>query len=296
MTHKTQPTAHAEITTPISADLRRIDDAGTKSAPITLMTEDRACTWAWDQVREDVGTEGWTAGDSCNFYGFFLWGWNYRGQYETQRPAAPPAPAAVAVPAASEVLDALNYVDDFVARCNGDDRGSCASVNLLRAALAADPAQEHATQLAGQGQEKCVCTFAQRVVGDGCRHCNPQEYIDRLHKCLDEYREEADAPDQAQEDAPIVWPRSRNVGRIGDMSMSASLRVDLDADNDTYVNVWDENGGGSVEFCTPGAGGGKSSRTRVALLALMVAMEADNAEDPRRDWWAARAAQGGATP
>ncbi len=63
------------------------------------------------------------------------------------------------------------------------------------------PAQEHATQLAGQGQEKCVCTFAQRVVGDGCRHCNPQEYIDRLHKCLDEYREEADAPAKAQEDA-----------------------------------------------------------------------------------------------
>lgn len=99
MTHKTQPTAHAEITAPISADLRRIEDAGTKSAPITLMTEDRACTWAWDQVREDVGTKGWTTGDSCTFYGFFLWGWNYRGQYETQRSAAPPAPAAVAMPA-----------------------------------------------------------------------------------------------------------------------------------------------------------------------------------------------------
>lgn len=97
----------------------------------------------------------------------------------------------------------------------------------------------------------------------------------------------------AQQDAPIVWPKSRDVGRIGDMSMSASLRVGLDGDNDTYVNVWDENGGGCIEFCTPGAGGGKSSRTRVALLALMVAMEADNAEDPRRDWWAARASNGG---
>ncbi len=72
---------------------------GAEPAPITYMTEDRACTWAWDQVREDVGTEGWTAGDSGTFHGFFLWGWYYRGQYEAQRLAAPPAPAAVAVPA-----------------------------------------------------------------------------------------------------------------------------------------------------------------------------------------------------
>ena len=34
MTHKTQPTAHAEITAPISADLRRIDDAGAQLAPV----------------------------------------------------------------------------------------------------------------------------------------------------------------------------------------------------------------------------------------------------------------------
>ena len=35
-----------------------------------------------------------------------------------------------------EVLDALSWVDDFIARCNGDDRGACESVNVLRRAFA----------------------------------------------------------------------------------------------------------------------------------------------------------------
>ena len=83
----------------------------------------------------------------------------------------------------------------------------------------------------------------------------------------------------------IVWPKARDVGRSGDMSPTAHLRVGLDADNDVYVSVWDHRGGGSIEFCCPGAGGGKSSRTRVALIALMVAMEADNADTPSLDWW-----------
>lgn len=84
----------------------------------------------------------------------------------------------------------------------------------------------------------------------------------------------------------IEWPKARDVGRIGDMSTSASIRVGLDSDNDVYVSLCDENGVASIEFCCPGAGGGKSSKTRMALIALMVAIEEDNAVDPRRDWWA----------
>lgn len=61
-------------------------------APITFMTEDQALKFAWGKVREDVGTTGWTTGDSSNFYGFFMWGWKYRAQYELQRTAAPAAP------------------------------------------------------------------------------------------------------------------------------------------------------------------------------------------------------------
>lgn len=27
---------------------------------------------------------------------------------------------------------------------------------------------------------KCQCTFSIKMLGDGCRYCQPQEYIDRL--------------------------------------------------------------------------------------------------------------------
>lgn len=70
----------------------------------THMTDEQAERWAWEQVKEQVGTEGWTTGDSCNYFGFFLWGWRYRAQYERQRaaiqaaaPADAPTPVAWAL-------------------------------------------------------------------------------------------------------------------------------------------------------------------------------------------------------
>lgn len=62
--------------------------AVTATASPTFMTADQGRDWAWNNVREYVGTEGWTVMDSVNFHGFFLYGWNYRGQYELQRTAA----------------------------------------------------------------------------------------------------------------------------------------------------------------------------------------------------------------
>ena len=47
--------------------------------------------------------------------------------------------------ASAEVMDALNWVDDFIARCNGDDVGACESVNVLRRALASAPVAREAT-------------------------------------------------------------------------------------------------------------------------------------------------------
>lgn len=86
----------------------------------------------------------------------------------------------------------------------------------------------------------------------------------------------------------IKWPKARDVGRYGDMSPHAHLRIGLDSDNDVYVHVWGDDGGASVEFCTGGGGGGSSPATRAALIALMCAMEADNAARPDKDWWARR--------
>lgn len=102
------------------------------------------------------------------------------------------------------------------------------------------------------------------------------------------------APGAAAAAPAITWPKARDVGRLGDMSPDAHIRVGLDSDNDVFVSVWDGQRGGSVEFCNGGGGGGQSMRTRLALIALMVAIEADNAEKPRFDWWAVRNGQQGA--
>lgn len=71
------------------------------------------------------------------------------------------------------------------------------------------------------------------------------------------------------------------VERCEDMSTLGRLRLIRDDDGDIIVAVQPEKDGrrmtgSSVEFCAGGAGGGKSPRTRKALAALMVAMEADN--------------------
>jgi hypothetical protein len=40
--------------------------------------------------------------------------------------------------------------------------------------------------------KRCKCTFAQYMVGDGCRYCNPQEYIDKLQDIIEDMEKEYD--------------------------------------------------------------------------------------------------------
>jgi len=87
-------------------------------------------------------------------------------------------------------------------------------------------------------------------------------------------------------DAATRWPKATRVGRREDMSPDGTLIVGLDNDNDVYIEVSGNRHGewqsAAVEFCNGGGGGGRSSRTRAALIALMVAIEADNEEYPHK--------------
>lgn len=42
----------------------------------------------------------------------------------------------------------------------------------------------------GEMIDKCKCSLAISLVGDGCRYCQPQEYIDNLSTWLEEERAE----------------------------------------------------------------------------------------------------------
>lgn len=86
------------------------------------------------------------------------------------------------------------------------------------------------------------------------------------------------------------FPQERSVGRMGDMAPPgrSHMTVGFDADSDVCVSIWDQEHAqhgalAGIEFCTS-FGGGRSPRTRDALVALMVAMEADNAACPQKQW------------
>lgn len=132
-----------------------------------------------------------------------------------------------------------------------------------------------------------------RIVSGGTGEPGNWNGAEPVRKCIEDLRAQVAALTSAPAvPEAIKWPQARDVGRIADMSPSALMRVGFDSDNDVSVGVYDENGSAVVEFCVPGSGGGKSSLTRRALIALMVAMEADNASDPDRDWWARRQLKG----
>jgi len=82
------------------------------------------------------------------------------------------------------------------------------------------------------------------------------------------------------------------VCRTEDMGTEKRLKVQRDGDGDIIVSIVTGRGMAiynsqddqfaSVEFCTPGSGGGKSHKTWEALIALIRAMEEDEEASPDR--------------
>jgi hypothetical protein len=85
--------------------------------------------------------------------------------------------------------------------------------------------------------------------------------------------------EQAEKGGAMQLPSSRDTARLEDMSPTGHLRVSMDNCGDVSVEVFNGEDFASVEFCTGAGGGGKSPRVREALIALMVAIEADNRAD-----------------
>lgn len=111
-----------------------------------------------------------------------------------------------------------------------------------------------------------------------------EDQID-LNTAADALRKFADRIEQEKPRA-VMQP----VGRMGDMAPPGRthMTVMLDADGDACVSIWDQENRTSgqlaeIEFCTS-FGGGRSPRTRAALVLLMTAMEQDNAECPSKQW------------
>lgn len=78
------------------------------------------------------------------------------------------------------------------------------------------------------------------------------------------------------------------VGRIEDMSTRGRMKLFREDDGDIIVSVSSERDGlvqpsESVQYCTPGMGGGRSPRTFNALINLAIAMDEDNKAIPRGD-------------
>ena len=71
--------------------------------------------------------------------------------------------------------------------------------------------------------DKCKCSFSIRLLGDGCRYCQPQEYIDRLHDSMEDMVHAEPLSDDELDDifgicalnptCTFDWEQMRAIGR-----------------------------------------------------------------------------------
>lgn len=97
--------------------------------------------------------------------------------------------------------------DQLDMRINADPRPSYPDETMVelcfrvayRAALTAAPQSPVPQAITAN---RCKCDFRTKMVGDGCRYCQPQEYIDRLHRQIEDDEREQAVP-QVAKDAEI---------------------------------------------------------------------------------------------
>jgi hypothetical protein len=92
--------------------------------------------------------------------------------------------------------------------------------------------------------------------------------------------------DNTSDGPKINWPAEKLVRRRCEMDPTASIQVNLEDDGDVEVTVYSGTVPGNyhratVQFCSGFGGGGRSPRTRAALISLMKAIEEDNKESPQ---------------
>lgn len=82
-----------------------------------------------------------------------------------------------------------------------------------------------------------------------------------------------------------LMPCNELIARIEDMSPNGRLEIFRQDDGDICLSIVNKEGdSASIEFCVPGAGGGKSPETLQALSDLGIAMLKDNQNDPNRSY------------
>ena len=65
---------------------------------------------------------------------------------------------------------------------------------------------------------KCQCDLRTKLVGDGCRYCNAQEYIDKLIEALEEQRTWVGLTDEE------VWECYSGQGSVFYRAIEAKLK------------------------------------------------------------------------
>lgn len=80
--------------------------------PAEPVNDDAALESAWQTLRPQLETSGWTVSDAFNNRGFFAWGWEARHQYTPAAQADRPSP-----PVPSSVQEIMPLVNAYVRAC-----------------------------------------------------------------------------------------------------------------------------------------------------------------------------------